>query len=867
MDLHSFKLLRSPRAVGDDYNRAELTGDATKQLTKLLSTPDAKAALAQANKFATDWIKAKEDPLDWVRGNRSVSNDAEKALDVCGATDRWLLARSDKPSGKEFAEFRKEKLKNLVSPDLSSPRVLVSNWVAIEYILRRDLDRLRILTRVLLIIDILSPVLLPDGLLAKDKPGDPVWNWLHRRSVVMPPQFQMASSAPHIVELVRGAKVSDLFVVRSEWSCYKAAEVANIINVLAGESFSQELRKTQEEETITREDTETLEIKEQTEEDRTQTDLSREIDRAASAAVSAEGSFNVSGQYGVTQFGASGSASASASLAESSRTASRISRDLVSKAVSKVESRVREERTKRRLTKLEDLVKHGIDNTGNPHMRGVFRWLDRVDRYQVFRFPDRLLLEFEIPEPAEYFRWRIDNRQSNDPTAVSEPPEFDVTPDSITRGEYADLALKYRAANLPPPPDETLGISATTSADSALEPEDGKTLWAKPVIHKTGDVAVPAGYLAESISFSGTATPFMGKWEVESDNRQPVANSTPIQGFHQIVVSVCAGDMRYTGSVPQATSTFKTFSVQIEGNKLEFGRTKRRFANAFLHFDDEELTFDPPVKDKASYSISCTGAKSIAASINITCKLSASAFAEWQNAVYDILMDAWRAWRQEYRTQELQRGAGKLTGFNATSPARNKEIIAEELKRQAITWLLDDQNFSGKDAMVVRANNWDMMSLQKARQVAPMLQFLEQAFEWSSLTYFFYPYFWARGSRWDNLADLEANDPEFAKFLRSGSARVIVPARPGFDDAVMFWLLYQEPFLGGPMPLPGDPLYVGIDREIQDLTRGPDDGDPQDCWEARMGTPLLWLDASPNLPVNDTRQLGKAPNEPINPLC
>ncbi|HEY5741128.1 MAG TPA: hypothetical protein VIS99_01195, partial [Terrimicrobiaceae bacterium] len=171
------------------------------------------------------------------------------------------------------------------------------------------------------------------------------------------------------------------------------------------------------------------------------------------------------------------------------------------------------------------------------------------------------------------------------------------------------------------------------------------------------------------------------------------------------------------------------------------------------------------------------------------------------------------------------------------------------------------------DAMVVRANSWDTMSLQKARQAAPMIQFLEQAFEWNNLTYFFYPYFWARGTHWDNLADLEANDPEFAKFLRSGSARVIVPARPGFDDAVKFWLLYREPFLGGPMPLPGDPLYVGIDREIQDLTRGPDDGDPQDCWEARMGTPLLWLDASPNLPANDARQLGKAPNEPINPLC
>ena len=240
--------------------------------------------------------------------------------------------------------------------------------------------------------------------------------------------------------------------------------------------------------------------------------------------------------------------------------------------------------------------------------------------------------------------------------------------------------------------------------------------------------------------------------------------------------------------------------------------------------------------------------------------------AEWQHAVYDCLLDAWRAWGQEYRTQELQRGAGRLVGFNATSPTRNKEIIREELKRQAISWLLDEEEFDGRDGMRARANSWDLLDISKAKAIAPTIQFLEQAFEWNNLSYFFYPYYWAREDGWEGLADIEVNDPEFARFLRSGSARVVMSVRPGFEDAVRYWLLYQEPFLGGPLPGPGEPMYLGIDREIQDLTRGADDGDPLESWETRLGTPLLYLDDSEELPVNDEHELGLPPNEPENPL-
>ena len=81
------------------------------------------------------------------------------------------------------------------------------------------------------------------------------------------------------------------------------------------------------------------------------------------------------------------------------------------------------------------------------------------------------------------------------------------------------------------------------------------------------------------------------------------------------------------------------------------------------------------------------------------------------------------------------------------------------------------------------------------------------------------------------------------------------------------WLLWQEPFLGEPLPLPGDPLYVAVATEIRDIKDSPAGGIAGYSWETRMGTTLLWLDDDPELPHNDARRLGTEPNAPEDPYC
>lgn len=98
---------------------------------------------------------------------------------------------------------------------------------------------------------------------------------------------------------------------------------------------------------------------------------------------------------------------------------------------------------------------------------------------------------------------------------------------------------------------------------------------------------------------------------------------------------------------------------------------------------------------------------------------------------------------------------------------------------------------------------------------------------------------------------MTANDPEFERFLKAGSARVVVPVRPAFNDAVKNWLLYQVPFITGQLPSPNEPMFVSIDREIRDLIAPLDGGIAEDSWEARVSTTLMYLQDHTEFPIKN----------------
>src|SRR5262249_997937 len=141
--------------------------------------------------------------------------------------------------------------------------------------------------------------------------------------------------------------------------------------------------------------------------------------------ITVNGHFDSSANFsypGVTAFVSAG-IDASLSVQKSETHASKIAREAVSRAVSQVNSMTRESRTRRELMRAGQGFVYSLENTTNGNVHAVYRWVDRIDTYQVFRYPDRFLLEFQIPEPAEYYRWRP-SRQAAAISKVDSPPNW-----------------------------------------------------------------------------------------------------------------------------------------------------------------------------------------------------------------------------------------------------------------------------------------------------------------------------------------------------------------------------------------------------------------------------------------------------------
>jgi hypothetical protein len=111
------------------------------------------------------------------------------------------------------------------------------------------------------------------------------------------------------------------------------------------------------------------------------------------------GKVDTSGQYGPTHVDTHLEGSLDHSQEQADQHATEQSRESLSRAVTRVEDRTREARTARTLTRVEETNAHGLRNgsADNPVV-GIYRWVDKVQRVQVFRYPHRFLMEFQIPE-------------------------------------------------------------------------------------------------------------------------------------------------------------------------------------------------------------------------------------------------------------------------------------------------------------------------------------------------------------------------------------------------------------------------------------------------------------------------------------
>lgn len=669
----------------------------------------------------------------------------------------------------------------------------------------------------------------------------------HRRPLLPSPPFPEVLPEKQ-VRLVRAATVSDLYVVRSEWRCYEAGEVADITNVLAREKLEHKRLSIEERELTEVLGEERATTEERSDESKDQMELTEETQRQVDLAVHAEGQVSSSGQYGAAKVDSTVGASVDFSVSDAMRRAARVAREAVHRATTTIENRRRTERTERTLTRTEVTDTHSFDNPSPEHVRGVYRWVDRIDRYQVVRYPSRLQLEFQLPEPGNALRRLLAPSGS---TTAEDPGPFTLEPTAIDRDSWSTLAARYRVLGISPPPDESVAVSVTVHGSTSTLPTKDEAVWNLAPATAKEEIALPPGYEAVHVSISLRADPLLGKFVREYTDS---TGTETIERFHSLSVTATVADLAEWHWHPGAI-----------GNTIQPDRTQRKDAAAAWQLPDEKGQLTHPVRDKLPVRIVAAGAESVSAAVLVRCALTDSAYQSWRQGVYDLLLAAHQEAQREYREEQARLALRGASSVRERSPAQNQQMIREEIRRLVLAWLTDHSPFPGRPAVLVdRPEDTD---LEAALGVAADIQFLEQAFEWQNMIYVCYPYYWARTGQWDDLRLLETADLELGRFLRAGSVRVVLPARPSLQCQVEHWLSFRQPWAGGTPPTPDKPAYVSVAQEIRDQLLPPPDGEPGESWEVRLPTPFRWLDTSARLPHNARGLLGMPPNEPARPLC
>jgi hypothetical protein len=95
---------------------------------------------------------------------------------------------------------------------------------------------------------------------------------------------------------------------------------------------------------------------------------------------------------------------------------------------------------------------------------------------------------------------------------------------------------------------------------------------------------------------------------------------------------------------------------------------------------------------------------------------------------------------------------------------------------------------------------------------------------------------------------------------RAGSARVIVPVQPMYDEAVLYYLATNQIWNGGTPPALDDPLYRSLIAELKadaganldDVPACSVDGTTYPClvdeWDIKLPTDLVYLQQDATLP-------------------
>ncbi|MBN9338301.1 MAG: hypothetical protein J0I88_10740, partial [Chryseobacterium sp.] len=201
--------------------------------------------------------------------------------------------------------------------------------------------------------------------------------------------------------------IADYLKVEQTTHAYVEGEVANIENIMAREYRNQSTRRLRKSETI---DTQSSDTERERSTDTTtssrfemQSEIAKILQEATDMGINA----NVGYSNQVTGFSmnVAGSYANHRSKEESMRQAVSQAQEVTARALDRVVTKVHQERVEKMIEEFEENNTHGFDNRkGDQHVVGVYRWVDKLMKNQVWNYGKRLMFEFAIPQPSKLHR-------------------------------------------------------------------------------------------------------------------------------------------------------------------------------------------------------------------------------------------------------------------------------------------------------------------------------------------------------------------------------------------------------------------------------------------------------------------------------
>jgi len=481
---------------------------------------------------------------------------------------------------------------------------------------------------------------------------------------------------------------------------------------------------------------------------------------------------------------------------------------VVSRAVDKVEEKLTTLLRTTRVREIEEKNEHTFSNVSGPNVSGQYLYVNKVSEAQLYNHGRALVISLKVPETAALFLRLIAG--TFDRVAPQAPANLDLTRDEITPENYEALAAGYGIKDAPGPPPFRRRIEVTVEGEpgdpKGKNKKSGSKIFNFPV-------TVPPDYEGVSMDVNSV--------QLNYDEDGGVSISATLGPSGNYVFHEDGGSYMFSSALPG-----------IEGTH-----------NVTVHtWDVTNFTWI----------------------LAVDCDLKPEAKARWQGEVFAKIEEVVKAKLEAYQ-KELDKYLEAKAAFDEAEAARIAEIFngnpfnlriieRKQLKQMAISYI-SCQFFDGFDAMkeCVAPCGYPSFDIQEAEREGRIVSFFEQAFSWNLMTYVFYPYFWGRKCTWPDKLKARSIDPIFEAFLGCGFARLQVPARPGFEDVVQYFLATGEIWGGSQAPpLPGSPHHASVAQEIMEQMQnfytdrlGMADVDQGSAVVTIQGTDWWWTHADP----------------------